>query len=122
MKQQINFRASDLTTRQLDELSSWWGASQTETVTVAIDRIHRQEQAKRMEAVLEDILSGKISPVNSPTTGETFFYKNEEMPLLDIGRVPGATGRHVLRKPDGSLTTVGGYYLRRDGEQWSEIE
>jgi hypothetical protein len=42
-KEQINFRASVLTTQQLKELASMWGTSQTETITVAIDRIYRQE-------------------------------------------------------------------------------
>jgi uracil phosphoribosyltransferase len=43
MKQQINFRASDLTSRQLDALMQHWGTSQTETLTVVIDRIYQQE-------------------------------------------------------------------------------
>lgn len=45
MKKQINFRASDLTARQLEELAQLWGTSQTETITVAIDRVYRQEMA-----------------------------------------------------------------------------
>lgn len=43
MKQQINFRASDLTAQQLDWLMSRWGTSQTETLTVVVDRIYQQE-------------------------------------------------------------------------------
>ena len=43
MKQQINFRASDLTAQQLDWLMSKWGTSQTETMTVVVDRVYRQE-------------------------------------------------------------------------------
>ena len=43
MKQQINFRASDLTTQQLEQLMDRWGTSQTETLTVVIDRIYQQE-------------------------------------------------------------------------------
>lgn len=43
MKQQINFRASTLTTKQLEWLMSEWGTSQTETLTVVIDRIYDQE-------------------------------------------------------------------------------
>lgn len=44
MKQQINFRASDLTASQLDALMQHWGTSQTETLTVVIDRMYQQEQ------------------------------------------------------------------------------
>ena len=57
-KQQVNIRASDLTISQLEDLMRWWGASQTEALTVAIDRIHRQEAEKRVETSdsdLEDI-------------------------------------------------------------------
>jgi hypothetical protein len=43
MKQQINFRASDLTARQLEALMQLWGTSQTETLTVVIDRMYQQE-------------------------------------------------------------------------------
>jgi len=43
MKQQINFRASDLTAHQIESLMSKWGTSQTETLTVVIDRIYQQE-------------------------------------------------------------------------------
>ena len=52
MKRQINFRASDLTARQLSELAARWGTSQTETVTVCIDRAWQQEQelASRLAA------------------------------------------------------------------------
>lgn len=44
MKQQINFRASELTAQQLESLMSIWGTSQTETLTVVIDRIYQQEK------------------------------------------------------------------------------
>lgn len=44
-KAQINFRASDLTREQLDWLQLWWGTSQTETLTVAIDRVYQAERA-----------------------------------------------------------------------------
>jgi hypothetical protein len=42
-KAQLNLRVSDLTRRQLDELSQRWGTTQTETLTVIIDRIYREE-------------------------------------------------------------------------------
>jgi hypothetical protein len=53
MKQQINFRASDLTARQLDALMQSWGTSQTETLTVVIDRIYQQEIAAMTTATAQ---------------------------------------------------------------------
>lgn len=49
MKQQLNIRASDLTTQQLKQLSTWWNTSQTETVTLCIDRTFQTEQAKQQQ-------------------------------------------------------------------------
>lgn len=42
-KEQLNLRVSDLTRRQLDELGRLWGTTQTETITVIIDRTFREE-------------------------------------------------------------------------------
>mgnify|MGYP001564126867 CR=1 FL=1 len=52
-KAQINFRASDLTGRQLETLTALWGTSQTETISVAIDRIYQQEEPKMLETLLK---------------------------------------------------------------------
>ncbi len=54
MKQQVNFRASDLTTSQLDWLMSKWGTSQTETLTVVVDRVYRQEFAMKLKTLSQD--------------------------------------------------------------------
>lgn len=74
--------------------------------------------------VIEAVLSGMIAPDTSSeitgTTGETFFYRNTPDPLEDIGRVPGKTGLHVLRRSDGSLAAIGGYELRKEGEVWDD--
>lgn len=43
MKQQINFRASDLTIRQLAQLQNLTGMSQTELISTAVDRMYREE-------------------------------------------------------------------------------
>ena len=53
MKKQINIRASDLTARQLDHLMRRWGTSQTETLTLVIDRIFRQETAMDTVQLIE---------------------------------------------------------------------
>lgn len=117
VKRQINIRASALMASQLAWLADRWGATQTEALTVCIDRIYRQEQA----TLIEQIVTGQQLPATGyPTDGETFYYHNDEMPLTDIGRVPGQDGRHVLRRPDGSLVIVGGYHLRRPGETWPD--
>lgn len=42
-KEQLNARVSALTRRQLDELGERWGTTQTETLTVIIDRMYKQE-------------------------------------------------------------------------------
>lgn len=44
MKQQLNVRASALTIGQLNWLAARWGANQTETITVAVDRAYREER------------------------------------------------------------------------------
>lgn len=49
MKEQLNLRVSNLTRRQLDQLMAWWGTSQTETVTVIIDRAFLQERNKAVQ-------------------------------------------------------------------------
>lgn len=52
MKQQINFRASALTAGQVEWLMQEWGTSQTETLTVVVDRMYQHEKRKdtRMNA------------------------------------------------------------------------
>lgn len=44
-KQQLNLRISDLTARQLDALTDRWGTSKTETITMIIDRMYREEHS-----------------------------------------------------------------------------
>lgn len=67
-------------------------------------------------------LYGEPKPDTSfPTLGETFFIKDDTTPLTDSGRVPGATGRHVLTTPDGQVIVIGGYWLRRQGENWDDF-
>jgi hypothetical protein len=48
-KKQLNFRASTLTWDQLRQLQEWWGANQNEVITVAVDRVYREELAKRAQ-------------------------------------------------------------------------
>lgn len=59
-KKQLNFRASDLTRRQLERLTEWWGCNQSEAVTVAVDRAYQAELAKRDA----DGDAGRETPVN----------------------------------------------------------
>jgi len=71
----------------------------------------------------KDILEGRTQPVAGyPTDGQTFFYRNEDTPLVSLGRLPEAEAIHILRRPDGTLTAIGGYFLRRDGgEVWADV-
>lgn len=39
----VSYRLSDLTLRQLQELSERWGMTKTETLSVILDRVYRQE-------------------------------------------------------------------------------
>lgn len=45
-KRQINFRASGLTARQLDVLAERWGTTQSETITIVVDRVYQHEAGK----------------------------------------------------------------------------
>ena len=58
MKAQINFRASTLTATQLEQLMEWWGTSQTETITILVDRAY---QAQHQRRVLIESVADKIS-------------------------------------------------------------
>lgn len=64
---------------------------------------------------------GEIELIHMPTDGETFFYKNENTPLVSLGRIPGAEGLHVLQQDDGKIICTGGAYLRRPGEEWYDL-
>ena len=43
MKIAVSYRLSDLALRQLQELSERWGMTKTETLSVILDRVYRQE-------------------------------------------------------------------------------
>lgn len=118
MKTQINIRASTLTERQLASLAARWGTTITETVTVLIDRAYREETIMD----LYRLLSGEMEPdATYPTTGETWHIQNGDEVFIDLGRVPGQPGRHVLLAADGTRRIVGGFYLRRPGETWTDF-
>lgn len=55
-KQQINFRASDLTARQLAELSERWGTTQSETITIIVDRMYREEAKMKTYYIHEEMI------------------------------------------------------------------
>lgn len=85
--------------------------------------VKRGKQWLIPERVLIDaVTSGMVQPVESLTAGETWYYQNETEPLVELGRVPLKSGMHVLRRPDGSMTVIGGYYLRRSGEVWDDAD
>jgi len=46
-KRQVNFRASDETSRQLAELGQWWGENLTAVVVRAVEQAHRVEEHRR---------------------------------------------------------------------------
>lgn len=68
-KQQLNARISDLTRRQLDELIERWGTTQTETLTVIIDRMYQQETT--MTTATHQELARKFGTVTHEGTAYT---------------------------------------------------
>lgn len=91
-KEQLNARISALTRRQLDELEKRWGTTQTETLTVIIDRMYRQEIGTMSIRVASEVITTdnteKISPIdqrieaanaNEPWQhGEWFAYGDDQ--------------------------------------------
>jgi hypothetical protein len=51
-KRQLNFRVSALTSEQLEQLQGWWGANQSEVITVCVDRVYREEVAKQSDVIV----------------------------------------------------------------------
>lgn len=74
MKSQINFRASTLTASQLEQLMAWWGTSQTETITILVDRAYQVEYGKQYPQVSDD---GEY---------KTVTLTEDEMAALDDGQ------------------------------------
>ena len=74
MKQQINFRASDLTAQQLDWLMSRWGASQTETLTVVVDRVYRQEAGANLRPLTQDVARRALRVAMRDTDGPQLIW------------------------------------------------
>lgn len=71
-KQQLNARISNLTRTQLDDLSQRWGTTQTETLTVIIDRMYQQEtQTMSNETINYGELDRKYGTVNFE--GKTYW-------------------------------------------------
>ena len=69
--------------------------------------------------LVAQIAAGRLSPLSARTDGEIFYGEGDRAgaePLVSLGRLPGADGIHVLRRPDGSLTWSGGFWLRRADE------
>lgn len=122
MPRQTSLQITEATDRQVAFLQEQGFGTFTDIVRIAIDRMCQEESRKRMEDTLNKVLAGEIEPDTSdPTFGETFYYHNDTTPLEDVGRCPGKTGIHILRRPDGSLTAHGGYHLRRPGEVWEDF-
>ena len=76
MKQQINFRASDLTIRQLAQLQNLTGMSQTELISTAVDRMYREEKMNTTTCYLENPWSGTVSQM---TWGEIKQWSRENV-------------------------------------------
>ena len=66
----LSIRASEMTKQQFDWLTAKWGTSQTETLTVIIDRVYQQETNKMRIRTYQDSL-GHYRAVIDDRTGQT---------------------------------------------------
>lgn len=81
-----SYRLSDLTTRQIAELSKRWGTTQAETITICVDRAYRSERNRPM--TLQDAI------------------------VVALERFERWTGgARVVRNDDGSYDAIPGAYL-----------
>lgn len=95
-KQQLNVRVSDLTRHQLDKLSANWGTTQTETLTVVIDRMYQQESKMKHIKVGEvnDLslyaveVDGRYYPLNEK---DLDFERPDAKIYYDSGIYPGVS-------------------------------
>jgi hypothetical protein len=71
------------------------------------------------------VAAGHAQPLPSPTDGQTFYQEGDPTPLVSLGRIPvpggGREGAHVLRRPNGTLSWSGGYWLRREPPPRQEL-
>ena len=72
VKTQINFRASDHTAKQIEELIAKTGMLQTELIAVAIDRMHREE------------FKGSKMNTNSETANKVLDINPDELTGLSL--------------------------------------
>lgn len=74
---------------------------------------------KELKDLKTRLASGEMQPDRGAADdGETFFYQNEQEPLISLGRVPGAGWLYVLKRQDGSLLLMGGAHLHGRGHLW----
>jgi len=91
-KRQINFRASEHTANQLAELVTRTGMTQTEVVSVAIDRFFREEitmTANTMLIKAEKTASGRYTLVaeNGDKPQEGFEYDTEKLAYAAVSQL-----------------------------------
>ena len=89
----------------------------------------RNANERLFQAFLERIQRGEVGIwVNDPDTGrpwrsngKTMYYRSEQEPMEDIGRVPDSVGIHACRKSDGSLFFMDWSDIREEGEKWADL-
>lgn len=135
MKQQVNFRASELTSRQLGELVSLTGMNQTEVIAIAIDRMY-QEETKETDAMNTKTAKRTITITRRSHLGwnynEGWERDRDGKDVLPVPTKPHHTGtyRTVSDAIDNDrgfqLCKSGGTYytsrwFARDGGRWVPI-
>lgn len=83
-KKQMHIRASAITQRQISELAEQWGTTITDVITIAVDRLYREEHAMDRTAEVNRIreLAGNIAANLGEGTAEELV----EYALSDEGR------------------------------------
>jgi hypothetical protein len=86
-KEQLNARISALTRRQLNELGKRWGTTQTETLTVIIDRMYQQEiGSMKTYIIVNDRYSNEPASTTLDDLRQLCAENNWDVTLYEIHR------------------------------------
>jgi hypothetical protein len=86
-KEHLNARISALTRRQLNELGKRWGTTQTETLTVIIDRMYQQEiGSMKTYIIVNDRYSNEPASTTLDDLRQLCAENNWDVTLYEIHR------------------------------------
>lgn len=110
MKQQISLRISNLTKTQIDDLGQSTGMNQTEIVSVAIDRMFREETMKYTVTVNKNGI--EISSIPDCSQREARKVARDEAKSNPNAQIfvewfRSSDGQHGYLNPDGNHAITG---------------